>query len=51
MIMQQGFQVSNDQIFAVIDCLFRQRVLPYSADAVYVFLAASNVQNPGEQTA
>ena len=47
----QGFSVSNDQIFAVIDCLFRQKVLPYSGDAVYVFLAASNIQVAGEQTA
>ncbi|KAK9835007.1 hypothetical protein WJX81_003699 [Elliptochloris bilobata] len=47
----QGFALSNDQIFAVIDCLFRQNALPYSNDAVYVFLAASNVNNPGFCTA
>jgi hypothetical protein len=43
----QGSTVSDDQIFAVIDCLLRQQRLPYSADAVYAFLAASNVYNPG----
>lgn len=41
--------MSNDQVFAVIDCLFRQNRMPYSADAVYVFLAASNVNNAGAE--
>ncbi len=45
----QGLTISDDQIFAVIDCLLRQGRLPYSADAVYTFLAASSVTNAGAQ--
>lgn len=41
----QGSTVSDDQIFAVVDCLLRLQRLTYSADAVYAFLAASNVYN------
>jgi len=43
----QGLTVSDDQIFSAINCLLRQNRLPYSADAIYVFLAASSVTNPG----
>ena len=45
----QGLTISDDQVFAVVDCLLRQGRLPYSADAVYTFLAASSVTNPGVQ--
>jgi len=40
----QGLTISDDQVFAVVDCLLRQGRLPYSADAVYTFLGAPRAQ-------
>ncbi|EIE24427.1 hypothetical protein COCSUDRAFT_65352 [Coccomyxa subellipsoidea C-169] len=39
-----GNNLSNDQIFTVVDCVIQRGIVPYLTNAVYLLLGASNVK-------